>query len=123
MQKYYLVHCEGRGMPSKRHFNRVDAEQEAERVCKKERKEVAVLEAVIFARPKETPVEFVKIHDGVCQFETTGEFQPPDYVKCVTTSDLYSTNPPTYKCRYCDNKWAQGYAVPNCKQPERLKQL
>lgn len=61
IDKYWLVHNEGRGYPSKKHDSMADAVEEATRLCKKEGSYIIILEAVGMVVPKEMPTEFIPI--------------------------------------------------------------
>lgn len=60
---YYMCRVRGRGAPTKSHLTLAEAKQEAERLCKAERRPVWVLEAVAVCRPPDSPVEWVELPD------------------------------------------------------------
>lgn len=98
-----------------------DAVEEAKRLCKKEKKEFVVLEAVSLVRVKDVPVEVVDIGFNAHKFiDKLVSEEKKEFLKCVTSHGVFTTNPPTYLCQYCKNTWVQGYALPTCKNQERI---
>ncbi len=57
-QTFWMVWCDGRRTPAKVHRTCRQAQVEAERICKQEKRRVYVLKAESVCFPKEPPVEW-----------------------------------------------------------------
>ena len=61
-KKFWMV--VGRGAPMVRHYNPDDAVAEAERICRKEKESVYIVEAMRYVIVKESPIEWTEMGEG-----------------------------------------------------------
>ena len=61
MEKFWICWVEYAGKPSIKHLTFDEAKKEAERLCRKEGKSVAILEVVGYVKTKETPTQFINM--------------------------------------------------------------
>ena len=59
--KFCMLFVDGKSEPSKKHFSKEDAEQEAERLTRKEKCPVFLLEAVSVCEMQEAPLKWNRL--------------------------------------------------------------
>ena len=60
MIKFWMCYNRDRGKPTTEHLTLDEAKIEAERLCRKEGKRIAVLECIGYVKEREVPIDFVE---------------------------------------------------------------